>query len=273
MSRKSKRAEHNHGDDEEAAGQEATQEATTPASLYEILGVERNATHEEIQKAYHKLALHLHPDKNPGYQTAKQKFQSLQNVILALQDPEKKKYPQQDSHRFMDIINDAVSAGELKEYDVYKKWAKKITKKPRLKPLKRTKKATKLGIQEFEMGDAMKADGVFIGQDVLVTPLTGKLRLHIQGSMDKEDFFISPLKHEDVILGPPWFDRMAASIKFFERKISFKFKEKCMYIIAQELGSTIALVNDQAFDKSIKSSIFAYMIFVKDSLMVLIKQK
>ncbi|MCO5561720.1 hypothetical protein L7F22_015343 [Adiantum nelumboides] len=39
-----------------------------------------------------------------------------------------------------------------------------------------------------------------------------------------------------------------------------------MYINAQELGSTIALINDQAFDKSIKSSIFAYMIFVKDSL-------
>ncbi|MCO5551098.1 hypothetical protein L7F22_004595 [Adiantum nelumboides] len=62
------------------------------------------------------------------------------------------------------------------------------------------------------------------------------------------------------------FDRLAASIKFPERKISFKFKEKDMYINAQESGSTIPLVNDQAFDKSIKSSISAYMIFVKDSL-------
>ncbi|MCO5560269.1 hypothetical protein L7F22_013880 [Adiantum nelumboides] len=116
------------------------------------------------------------------------------------------------------------------------------------------------------MGDAMKADGAFIGQDVSVTPLIGKLRLHIQGYVDKEEFFISPLKHEDVILGAPWFDHLAASIKFPERKISFKFREKNMYINAQELGSTIPLVNDQDFDKSIKSSIFAYMIFVKDSL-------
>ncbi|MCO5600345.1 hypothetical protein L7F22_054456 [Adiantum nelumboides] len=116
------------------------------------------------------------------------------------------------------------------------------------------------------MGDAMKADGAFIGQDVSVTPLIGKLRLHIQGYVDKEDFFISPLKHEDVILGAPWFDRLAASIRFPERKISFKFREKDMYISAQESGSTIPLVNDQAFDKSIKSSISAYMIFVKDSL-------
>ncbi|MCO5587568.1 hypothetical protein L7F22_041517 [Adiantum nelumboides] len=91
-------------------------------------------------------------------------------------------------------------------------------------------------------------------------------KLHIQGYVDKEDFFISPLKHEDVILGAPWFDRLAASIKFPERKISFKFREKDMYINAQESGSSIPLVNDQAFDKSIKSSVFAYMIFVKDSL-------
>ncbi|MCO5596997.1 hypothetical protein L7F22_051069 [Adiantum nelumboides] len=84
--------------------------------------------------------------------------------------------------------------------------------------------------------------------------------------VDKEDFFISPLKHEVVILGAPWFDRLAASIKFPERKISFKFREKDMCINAQELGSSIPLVNDQAFDKSIKSSISAYMIFVKDSL-------
>ncbi|MCO5567551.1 hypothetical protein L7F22_021245 [Adiantum nelumboides] len=86
------------------------------------------------------------------------------------------------------------------------------------------------------------------------------------GYVDKEDFFISPLKHEDVILGAPWFDYLAASIKFHERKISFKFREKDIYINAQESGSTMPHVNDQAFDKSIKSSIFAYMIFVKDSL-------
>ncbi|MCO5552042.1 hypothetical protein L7F22_005552 [Adiantum nelumboides] len=126
--------------------------------------------------------------------------------------------------------------------------------------------AAKLGIQEFEMGDAMKADGAFIGQDASVTPLIGKLRLHIQGYVDKENFFISPLKHEDVILGAPWFDRLAASIKFPERRISFKFREKNMYIDAQESGNTIPLVHTHAFDKSIKSSISMYMIFVKDSL-------
>ncbi|MCO5555307.1 hypothetical protein L7F22_008852 [Adiantum nelumboides] len=116
------------------------------------------------------------------------------------------------------------------------------------------------------MGDAMKADGAFIGQDASVTPLIGELRLHIQGYVDKEDFFISPLKHEDVILGAPWFDCLAASIKFPERRISFKFREKNMYIDAQESSNTIPLVHTHAFDKSIKSSISVYMIFVKHSL-------
>ncbi|MCO5555547.1 hypothetical protein L7F22_009092 [Adiantum nelumboides] len=46
----------------------------------------------------------------------------------------------------------------------------------------------------------MKADGAFIDQDMSITPLIGKLRLHIQGYVDKEYFFISPLRHEDVIL-------------------------------------------------------------------------
>ncbi|MCO5554592.1 hypothetical protein L7F22_008123 [Adiantum nelumboides] len=66
------------------------------------------------------------------------------------------------------------------------------------------------------MGDAMTADGAFVGQDVSISPLIGKLSLHIQGYVDKEDFFISPLKHEDVILGAQWFDHLAASINFPE---------------------------------------------------------
>ncbi|MCO5552858.1 hypothetical protein L7F22_006376 [Adiantum nelumboides] len=53
---------------------------------------------------------------------------------------------------------------------------------------------------------------------------------------------------------------------FPERRISFKFREKNMYIDAQESGNTIPFVHTHAFDKSIKSLISVYMIFVKDSL-------
>ncbi|KAM0940060.1 putative chaperone protein AtJ6 [Dioscorea sansibarensis] len=59
-------------------------------SLYEILGVERTASQQEIKKAYYKLALRLHPDKNPGDEEAKEKFQLLQKVISVLGDGEKR---------------------------------------------------------------------------------------------------------------------------------------------------------------------------------------
>ena len=76
------------------------------------------------------------------------------------------------------------------------------------------------------MGEEEQADGAFKEQEVSVTPLIGKLRLHVQSYVDKEDFFISPLKHQDVILGAPWFDRMATTIKFPERKICFSYRGK-----------------------------------------------
>jgi len=51
-----------------------------------ILGVEKIASQQEIKKVYHKLALRLHPDKNPRDEEAKEKFQQLQKVISILGD-------------------------------------------------------------------------------------------------------------------------------------------------------------------------------------------
>ncbi|KAL2464678.1 Chaperone DnaJ-domain superfamily protein [Forsythia ovata] len=186
-------------------------------SLYEILGVEQTATQQEIKKAYYKLALQLHPDKNPDDEEAKEKFQQLQKVISILGDNEKravydqtgcvddadltgdviqnlqtfframykkiteadieefeanyrgsdlekkdlielcKKYkgnmcrifccmlcsdPKLDSHRFKDIIDEAVAAGELKSTKSYEKWAKQVSEtKPPTSPLRLRKKS------------------------------------------------------------------------------------------------------------------------------------
>ena len=74
--------------------------------------------------------------------------------------------------------------------------------------------ALKLGIHEFEMGDVILAHGAFKGKEVSNTPLRRKLGLHIKAYVDKEHFYIPPLKHKDVILGVPWFDGMHAHIKF-----------------------------------------------------------
>lgn len=58
---------------------------------YKILGISKNATDEEIKKAYRKLARKLHPDINPNDKEAHAKFQQLNEANAVLSDPEKRK--------------------------------------------------------------------------------------------------------------------------------------------------------------------------------------
>ncbi|VVB13515.1 unnamed protein product [Arabis nemorensis] len=188
-------------------------------SLYEVIGVERTATPQEIRKAYHKLALRLHPDKNQDDEEAKEKFQQLQKVMSILGDEEKRAVydqtgsvddadlagdafenlrdffkamykkvteadieefeanyrgsesekkdllelfnkfkgkmnrlfcsmlcsdPKLDSHRFKNILDEAIAAGEVKSSKAYEKWAKKISEmKPATNPSRRRQKSKK----------------------------------------------------------------------------------------------------------------------------------
>ncbi|KAF5809859.1 putative DnaJ domain, Chaperone J-domain superfamily [Helianthus annuus] len=194
---------------------------SSSTSLYEILGVEKTASQQDIKKAYHKLALRLHPDKNPDDENAKEKFQQLQKVVSILGDEDKralydqtgcvdddvadlagdlvqnlkdffrsmykkvteadieefeasyrgsetektdlidlyKKYkghmnrlfcsmlcsdPKLDSHRFMDILDDAISSGELKSTKAYQKWANQVSNtNPPTNPLRHKEKSKK----------------------------------------------------------------------------------------------------------------------------------
>lgn len=62
---------------------------------YEVLGVSKNATPEELKKAYRKMALKYHPDKNPGDKTAEEKFKEAAEAYDVLNDPDKRaKYDQ-----------------------------------------------------------------------------------------------------------------------------------------------------------------------------------
>src|SRR6266478_6219312 len=61
-----------------------------PRDYYEVLGVQKSASEEEIKKAYRKLAREFHPDRNPGDKTAEGKFKEVQEAYDVLSDQTKR---------------------------------------------------------------------------------------------------------------------------------------------------------------------------------------
>src|SRR5580658_2216992 len=64
---------------------------TSKKDYYEILGVKKSASAEDIRKAFRKLARKYHPDVNPGDKSAEEKFKKLSEANDVLSDPKKRK--------------------------------------------------------------------------------------------------------------------------------------------------------------------------------------
>ena len=97
---------------------------------YEILGVSRDATKVEIKKAYRKLAMKYHPDRNPGDKEAEEKFKLINEAYQVLSDDEKRaiydKYGKEglegrgyktDFSDIFDMFNDIFGGFGFEEYD------------------------------------------------------------------------------------------------------------------------------------------------------------
>jgi DnaJ-class molecular chaperone len=84
--------------------------------LYEILGVSRGASPEEIKKTYRRLARQYHPDVNPGNKAAEEKFKAINTAFEVLSNPEKRKL-------YDEFGEDAMHIGfDEKKAQAYRQW-------------------------------------------------------------------------------------------------------------------------------------------------------
>ncbi|CAL8318153.1 unnamed protein product [Merluccius merluccius] len=95
--------------------------STAGESLYKVLGLEKGASLEDIKKAYRKLALKYHPDKNPDNPEAADKFKEINNANSILNDDTKRKI--YDEYGSMGLyVSEQFGEESVKYYFLMSKW-------------------------------------------------------------------------------------------------------------------------------------------------------
>ncbi|MCO5556370.1 hypothetical protein L7F22_009918 [Adiantum nelumboides] len=122
----------------------------------------------------------------------------------------------------------------------------------------------KMGIKTDEMGLAYTASMATSGHEVAATPLIEKLRLHIQGYVGHEDFYIMPLEGCDVLLGMPWFYNHKAILDSFNKTVALEIKGRKIVLDGKLKGKSVPLVSASIVPRLMKQYIFAYLIYVKE---------
>ena len=103
------------GQGQSAEGQEAQGKEDMKADYYDLLGVERDASEDDIKKAYRRKALELHPDRNYGnVENATKLFAEIQSAYEVLSDPQERAW--YDSHRDILLRGDQGGAANAEQF-------------------------------------------------------------------------------------------------------------------------------------------------------------
>ncbi|XP_043962344.1 dnaJ (Hsp40) homolog, subfamily C, member 5 gamma a isoform X1 [Gambusia affinis] len=95
--------------------------STSGETVYKVLGLEKGASAEEIKKAYRKLALKYHPDKNPDNPDAAEKFKEINNANSILNDENKRRI--YDEYGSMGLyVSEQFGEESVKYYFLMSKW-------------------------------------------------------------------------------------------------------------------------------------------------------
>ncbi|RZJ29270.1 MAG: molecular chaperone DnaJ [Flavobacterium sp.] len=87
--------------------------------FYEVLGISKNATPEEIKKAYRKKAIEYHPDKNPGNKEAEENFKLAAEAYEVLSDPQQKAKYDQFGHQAFEAGGYGQHPGGMNMDDIF----------------------------------------------------------------------------------------------------------------------------------------------------------